>query len=555
MAAEARPAGPLRQASFSLRSSLVFVATRLRALEGFRACALSLALGALAAAAMPPFFWWPLLALVFPALVWLLDGGAKKPLLRAGLIGFFFGFGFFLAGLYWVGFAFTVDAKTFAWMIPFVAVLLPGGLALFTALAFVAARALWSDGILRVLAFVFCFSLFEYLRGHVLSGFPWNFAGHAWAFMPAPMQSASLVGIYGLSLLTLLAASAPAAIVDAGGKVLSRALGARLMPASSLLILSLIWGFGVFRLDAAAVARVEGVRLRIVQPNIAQEDKYRPELRWANWRVLLDLTAREGIGTITHVIWPEAAPPFLLSQNAQALSEIARVLPKSTILLTGATRAEIGADKPLFYNGFVAVDSDGQIIASYDKFHLVPFGEYLPLESVLETFGLAKLIGLGAFAEGDGARTLSVPGTPPFSPLICYEIIFPGSVVESGTRPGWLLNVTDDSWFGDTTGPRQHLSMARLRAVEEGLPVVRAANTGISTIIDPYGNVGARLDYGTQGTIDASLPVALSPTLYSRFGDALYAALLLLCALGAGSGRWRARKANRVSSHVDTTSG
>lgn len=545
-----------RPVPFLLRSFVLFLAAGARALTGLRAYALALALGALGALAMPPFFFWPLLAAIFPGLIWLLDGEGKNPLRRAFLVGFFFGFGFFLAGLYWVGVAFTVDAKTFAWMIPFVAVLLPGGLALFTALAFLCARLLWSEGICRVLAFAFCFSLFEYLRGHLLGGFPWNLAGYAFAFMPAPMQGASLVGAYGLSLLTVLAASGPAAIVGAVEKNLSYALSARLMPLASLLLVSLIWGYGVLRLDGAVVARVEGVRLRIVQPDIAQADKYRPELRWANWRLLLDLTARPGIESITHVVWPEAAPPFLLAQNPQALSEIARVLPQKTVLLTGAARADTTGPRPVFYNGFVAVNSDGAIVASYDKSHLVPFGEYLPLQSVFEAFGLTKLTGgLGAFAEGPGVRTLSVPGAPPFSPLICYEIIFPSAVVERGTRPLWLLNVTDDSWFGDTTGPRQHLAIARVRAVEEGLPVVRAANTGISTVIDPYGGLGARLDYGAMGTIDASLPAALAPTLYARLGDAPYAILLFLCALGAALARFRAPNAIRVSSHADTTSG
>ena len=528
---------------FSLRSSLAYIAAGLRALASWRAQGVALLLGAAAAAAMAPFFFWPLLALIFPALIWLLDGGERRPVLRAAFIGFWFGFGFFLAGLYWVGFAFTVDAKTFAWMIPFVAVLFPGGLALFTAIAFAAARALWSQGLPRLLAFAFCFSACEFLRGHILGGFPWNLMGYAWAYMPAPIQASSLIGIYGLSLLTILAASSPAALIDSAAKSSRSDWRARLAPVAGLALIALIWAFGVMRLDDATGARVPGMRLRLVQPDIAQADKYRPELRWVNWQALLDLTARKGIETVTHVIWPEAAPPFLLAQNPQALSEIARILPPRAVLLTGAVRAENASGKPRFYNGFVAIDSDGQIIASYDKTHLVPFGEYLPLEGALETLGLTKLTGgLGAFASGEGVRTLSAPGAPPFSPLICYEIIFPAAVTENGKRPLWLLNVTDDSWFGDTSGPRQHLAIARVRAVEEGLPVVRVANTGISTVIDAYGRVGAKLDYGTTGTIDAGLPAALPETLYARLGDGPYGVMLALCGLAAMLGRFRARR-------------
>jgi apolipoprotein N-acyltransferase len=280
----------------------------------------------------------------------------------------------------------------------------------------------------------------------------------------------------------------------------------------------------------ATNATVDGVRLRIVQPDTAQQDKYKDELILGNWQTLLSLTNRPGLDTITHVIWPEAAPPFILSRETIAQEVIGQLLPDTAVLLTGAVRAEkSGNARANWYNSMHVVSGEGKIIATYDKAHLVPFGEYLPLDSYLEWIGITKIVQVaGRFGSGPGPRTLSIPGTPPFGPLICYEIIFPGEAVQGGNRPEWLLNQTDDSWFGDTSGPRQHLAIARTRAVEEGLPVVRAANTGISTVIDAFGRTGPQLPYGTRDTLDSQLPVALPPTLFAIAGHLFYAGLIVI---------------------------
>jgi apolipoprotein N-acyltransferase len=277
------------------------------------------------------------------------------------------------------------------------------------------------------------------------------------------------------------------------------------------------------------VADVPGVALRIVQSNVPQGEKWKPELLARNWKLLIDLTRKPGLETRTHVIWPEAAPPFLLFQERDGLQVIADVLPDTTALLTGSVRVEQDGDKRRFFNSMGVVTGDGRVAAVYDKSHLVPFGEYLPLYQVLEPLGITKITGgSGGYSEGPGVRTITVPGTPSFGPLICYETIFPGVVVEPGKRPHWLVSLTDDSWFGPWVGPYQHLAIAKVRAVEEGLPIVRAASTGVSAVIDPYGRVVASLGLDQIGIVDAALPGEIESTIYSFVGDAIFVAMLIV---------------------------
>jgi apolipoprotein N-acyltransferase len=290
---------------------------------------------------------------------------------------------------------------------------------------------------------------------------------------------------------------------------------------------------------------VPGVALRIVQPSIPQDE------RWASARAdtimarYAELSrGKNGLNGVTHLIWPESAFPFLLTENPSALTTIADLLPPGATLLTGAARAEriIGSDEPpMVYNSIYAIDDSGEIRAAYDKVHLVPFGEYLPFSPLLRALGLKQVIALpGGFSPGQARRTLSLPGAPPFAPLICYEIIFPDAVIAPGaTRPEWLLNVTNDAWYGETPGPYQHFEQARVRAVEEGLPLVRAANSGISAIVDPHGRVLATLALDEVGVVDGGLPASLPPTPYARFGDWLFLGLLALTGAVAMIGRAR----------------
>lgn len=294
---------------------------------------------------------------------------------------------------------------------------------------------------------------------------------------------------------------------------------------------------------ASAGAAASGVRLRIVQANVDQANKWRPENSAEIFNTYLDLTksggGASGLDGITLVVWPETAVPFLLADSSEALNEIGDVLPKGTSLLVGSARVaeERDADGRLaterVYNSLIVVSDKGEILGSYDKVHLVPFGEYLPFQDFMESLGFLQLTGIrGGFSAGTGSRLLSIPGAPPARPLICYEIIFPDEVADNSQRPGWFLNVTNDAWFGTSAGPYQHFHQAQLRAVEQGLPVVRAANTGISAIIDPYGRVLGELGLKQEGVVDGLLPEALPITKFVMWGRWIELAVLSLALVG-----------------------
>ena len=276
------------------------------------------------------------------------------------------------------------------------------------------------------------------------------------------------------------------------------------------------------------------MHLRIVQPDTPQTEKYVQRYRLRNWRRLVDLSASPAQVPPTHIIWPEAAPPFVLARSPEALAEIAQLTGDGRVLMTGEVRIAGEGAGARFYNSFALFGPHGNLLGTSDKFHLVPFGEYLPFESTLRSVGITEIAANTGFSSGPGPVTFSVPGAPPVGPLICYEVIFPQSVT-GDPRPSWLVNMTDDSWFGPNTGPMQHLLIARVRAIEEGLPIARAANSGISAVIDSYGRVRARLDLGLRGVLDNDLPVALPPTPYARFGNIVMLALLLIC---AGAALW-----------------
>jgi len=508
------------------------VATWVASLKGWRRALFAVALGALSLLAFAPLHLWPVLFLTFGPLIWLLDGchrdhrelGAR--LKCAGLVGFWFGFGYFLAGLYWVAEAFLVEPWRHGWLIPFVMTALPSGMALFFVVAAVLAMLMWWQGAARAFALATAFGLAEYARGHVLTGLPWNLVGYSILGGGAMMQIASLFGVYALSLLAVLLFASPAAIAAPEGSGLAGGRGAIALAASLLLLLGAgaVWGE---RRLAHADSAGTGIRVRIVQADIDQAEKWRPENSAEIFTDYLDLTKSgpTGLNGIALVVWPETAVPFLLADSPEALSLIAEVLPEGTSLLVGSARLveERDAQGTLtatrIYNSLLVIGDKGEVLDGYDKIHLVPFGEYLPFQDFLESLGLMQLTGVrGGFSAGTGPRLLAVPGAPPASPLICYEIIFPDDVVDISERPGWLLNITNDAWFGSSAGPSQHFHQARVRAVEQGPPVVRAANTGISAMIDPYGRILAEIDLGEKGAIDSELPKAVPQTLFARLG-------------------------------------
>ena len=484
------------------------------------ALAAAFGFGLLSALALPPVHAVPVLLLAFPALLAL--AAAARTWWGAALVGFAWGWGHHLAGIYWVTHAILTDVETWWWLVPLAAPGLAIPLALFAVPPVLAARAL-PEGWPRVLGFAGAWVFAEMARGVLFTGFPWNLLGSVWAFGALPVQGAALAGVHGLSLATVLLSCLPLL-----GRVRPLAAGA--------LAVALAAAAGAWRLSAPP-PEAAPVRAVLVQGNIAQQVKWRDDQRLAIFRRYLELTAEAAAraaaeappGQPVVVVWPETASPFLLAQDPEAKRLVAEALPPGASLLAGTVRGEWGEDRVLrrVFNSLVALDSEGQVAALYDKSHLVPFGEYMPLSGLLP---IRMVVGGMDFSAGPGPTAVRVPGLPPFGALICYEVIFPGAVAPS-PRPAWLLNITNDAWFGFSSGPWQHLAAARLRAAEEGLPLVRAAQTGISAVFDAHGRRLAALPLGTTGTLDAALPGALPPTLFGRFGLAVPAVLAGLCFL------------------------
>jgi apolipoprotein N-acyltransferase len=503
--------------------------------SGWRRAAIALAAGALSALAMAPFNAWPVLFVTFPVLVWLIDGSAAgrwSGAINAAIAGWCFGFGFFVAGLYWIGYAFLVDAKTFAWLLPIAVSGLPAYLAIFTALGVAAARLIWVRGPERLLALAATLTIAEWLRGHVLTGFPWNTFGYALTQPLALAQSVSLIGIWALTFLCIAICATPAVLAD---DVIDTPRPYRPLALGLVVIIALM-AYGTVRLSLNPTTFADGVTLRIMQPNLQQDQKFNYAAKAEVMARYIALSSRstgpdvEGLSNVTHLIWPESAFPFFLTREPDALAQIASLLKPGTELITGAVRAAQGATaaNPRAYNSVYVIDPDGSIQGIYDKVHLVPFGEYLPFQRVLEKLGLRQLTKqVGGFQSGDRRRAMDVPRAPKMLPLICYEAIFQGAAVPRGEeRPGWLVNVTNDGWFGISTGPYQHLQQTRVLAIAEGLPLVRAANTGMSAVIDPLGRVINSLPLGAEGVFDSRLPQPVAPTLFLLVGD--YALILFL---------------------------
>lgn len=485
-------------------------------------------LGMLTTLALPPVHAIPILLLTVPLLVWLLDGTTSWR--GAFGIGWLFGLGHFATGFYWIANALLIDPERFAWMIPFAVGGLGAVMALFPAVAAALARLAGTRGPARVLTLAAAWGVLEWVRGWFLTGFPWNPIATIWMPADAMLQAVAIVGTYGLGMLTLFAAAAPALLADRGE---DRRQGLRTF-GIAWCVLALSALAGAVRLQTAEFTVEDGPRLRIVQPNIAQIDKWKQDKRDDNLLRHIDLSQQEGFADLDAVIWPETATPFAINLDHPRRRLAALAAPPDGVLLTGAPRMTPPGEAPFrVWNSLVAVAPDGAILSAYDKMHLVPFGEYVPLRDVLP---LEKITaGSTDFSFGSGPRLMSLPDLPPAGPLICYEVIFPGQIVpDRANRPAWLLNVTNDGWYGISAGPFQHWATARLRAVEEGLPLVRAANTGISGLVDAYGRVVASLPLGASGIVDVVLPPPLPGTPYARAGNLIPlagAAGMIVCAL------------------------
>ena len=526
-------------------------------LTGWRRYGLAFLSGIGATLAMAPYYIFPLLVVGFSTLFILLDQAslqtAKRPLWRAALTGWFFGFGYFLTGIYWMGFAFLVRAQEFAWMVP---IAIPG-FAAFLALFFALPSLLYV--ILRewiitssrrqrhpywlanILLLSVCLSLFEYLRGHVMTGLPWNLVGQAAVGYLPLAQSASFYGVYGLSLVLVFLSLLPALDFVAPVRAFRQISWSLLCLAGFVGLLTA----GVARLSFGTSLDVTPAQIAIVQPNIAQKDKIDPALAGANFDKLMSLSQRvEKAAPLRQsadaseqrlMLWPENAVAWI-DEQPFVLEAINQRVSRDVTIFAGAIRREpasvIGGNDEYFNAMAIlqgAQQSSPRAVSSfYDKHHLVPFGEYLPLKGLLKALNLSQLAPVqDGFKPGSGPSVFKI-GTLTIAPLICYEAIFPGALYPAGQRPDLMVTSTNDAWFGDGAGPKQHLDQARLRSIESGVPMARSANTGISSLIDGYGRVLEAIDLYKTGVIHAQIPPLAPRTLYDRFGDLSWLALLLL---------------------------
>lgn len=505
----------------SAASGVIAGLDRLAAQRGWRAAALAALAGGALTLAQPPFSIWPLLFAGWPVLC-ALTLGAPSPR-RAAWLGWCAGAAFFLTGLSWIGEAFLVEADKIWWyrpLMPLAIGALAAFLGVFWAAAFWLARRLAPQGWRGVLVFAGALLAVEAARGAVLTGFPW--ALQAYALVETPlMQLAALIGAPALSGLTVATA---AALALRDRRAWALALGA----------VAAGWGWGAWRLSSAALD-LGGPVIRIVQPNVPQGEKWNPENTRAIFDDLLALTARPVTGpSPALVLWPEVAVTFQFDRSPEAIAQARAATPPGALLGVGAVRSEGDGRARRFYNSLLFYGPEGAPLGTYDKRRLAPFGEYVPYAWILERLGIGTLgVGLSGFTPGAGAAPLTLPGLAPVAPLICYEIIFPATVAEAVAGAGWMVQVTNDAWFGDSSGPYQHLAQTRVRAIEQGMAVARAANTGVSAMIDPYGRIRASRALGERGVLDSPLPAALRPPVYARIGDAGVFVLLVCAALAA----------------------
>lgn len=497
--------------------------------------------GVAAALAHPPFGFLPGLA-GYAVLLALLDAPDRR---GAFLRGWLAGVGYFAVGVCWVTEPFMVDAAEQGWMAPFALVLMAGGLALFWGAAALTYRVLAPRGVGRLLVFAGCLAGFEWLRGHVLTGFPWNLPGEAWAAGSAPSQAAATVGAYGLTWITIAICAAPAILV---WPATPRAKAGVVLAAMAAL--AGLYSTGEARLKMAQAPGAAGPVIRIVQANIDQKEKWRAENLEAIFETYVALTTQPAAARPDVVVWPEGALPAviddLLAPGSPYAPRLRDAVAPGQSLVMGVNRAEPRAGGYAYFNALMAFHRDAdalRVSAVYDKHRLVPFGEFMPLGDLAGRIGLRSLVHMPEdFTAGPRPRAILTPGAPPVQPLICYEALFPGLMQappQGALRPAWILNISNDAWFGAGSGPLQHLNIASYRAIEQGLPIVRATPTGVSAVIDAYGRIlpGKRLGLGAAGVIDAPLPPALAPTPYSRWGDLFFGLMLIVSAIPLLTGR------------------
>ncbi|THD74442.1 MAG: apolipoprotein N-acyltransferase [Phenylobacterium sp.] len=500
----------------------------------------ALCAGLAAALAHPPFGVLPGL-LGYALLLGLLDTEGERPWRSAFFRGWLAGLGYFAVSCWWIVEPFMVDAKHQGWMAPIALPLMAAGFALFWGVAGLAYRAIGHRGTARVFVFAGCLALIEWVRGHLLTGFPWDLPGETWRAGSAPSQAASLVGAYGLTWYTVALAAAPVLLFDKMRRI------EKLATAGVILgFLGLLYLYGGVRLAHTPATQPGAPLIRVVQADIDQKEKWRPENLAQVFDTYVTLTRQKGPERPDIVVWPEGALPAviddLLAPDSPFGARLRDTVEPGQTLLMGANHAQAGPDgQPLYFNSLIAFRREAEglrVTAVYDKYRLVPFGEFMPLGKLAGRVGFRSLVHMpDDFTAGPPPQPITPAGLPALQPLICYEALFPGLTRDgarrSGIRAAWILNISNDAWFGVTSGPLQHLNMASYRGIEAGLPIVRATPTGVSAVIDAFGRVqpNARLGLGDLGVIDARLPPALAPTPYARYGDAFFLLMLVLSGL------------------------
>lgn len=492
-------------------------------------------LGSLTAFAFAPYKQIWTIFIAFPYLFYFLSLAKTKK--YAFFCGWIFGFGQFVFGLYWISNAFMSKSVDLIWLVPIGVLGFPFGLAFFTGFMGLLYHYLYKHYLKQIdLRAVFCFAcvwyFFEYLRSTLFTGFPWNLMGYAFWPFDSILQTTYIYGIFGLSFLTVLWGSLPYFLVKAKTNFVRIGV---------FLFLSLTMGgayfYGEKRLEYAPIESLDyqkDVMLRLVQGNIDQDFKWAPKLAYDHLKIHMDLSKSPNWENITHIIWPETSVPFTLNNDQGCRDALCDIIPQNGDLIVGGNRYDKDAYSANFkrWNSLYVLNPSGEIVGYYDKQHLVPFGEYTPLKSILP---IDKLVEGGLdFSPGHTSSVITLKNLPPFRPLICYEVIFPDEVTAGSEHVQWFLNITNDGWYGDSAGPYQHFQMTRIRAIENGLPLMRVANTGISAAIDPYGRMLQILPYGVRGIIDTGLPKPLSPKdvyflLWDWFFVVIRFLIFLLC--------------------------
>ena len=484
-------------------------------------------LGGLAVQALPPFYHWFLLFVCLTGLLWLIHFAPTRR--QAFAVGYWFGFAYFACGLAWVNNALLVTPEQTGWLIPITFLASGAFFGLFIAIPALL-TAFNKPLISKYLAFAGWIVVFEWIRSWLLTGFPWNLWGSCLAFNVTLLQSASVFGSYGLSLLTVLAATAPIFWL------VSHTTRTALTSLSLALVIPLcLFEYGYFRIARLEDKAVGQTKIRLVQPSIPQAIKWSPDLIRQNFQQYIDLSQKDSLKDVQMIIWGETASPYPLDIDQEAAAQVQKIIPEHGFLTTGAVRYEKNNEErwqPL--NSALVINHNGLIEDFYDKIHLVPFGEYLPLRHWIPDTFRPLTNTIADFKSGNGFKRINLPSVPTFGIQICYEIIFPHQIFNPQEKPEWLINLTNDGWYGISSGPYQHLAATQLRAAEEGLTILRSANSGISALINRYGKILARLDLNQRASLDVYLPQQLQVnTLYNRFGNLIPLILALINILAA----------------------